>query len=109
MRLNCAFPGDTVRFRRRGCRSKPSGGVMQSTAGATGLKLLLDTNAFIALAPASTAIEPGLQYGAELARLAAEGGHRLYLHESTRQDFARDRDEARRHARLALAGKYSAL
>ena len=82
---------------------------MQSTAGATSLKLLLDTNAFIALEPASTAIEPGLHHGAELARLAAEGGHRLFLHEGTRRDFARDRDMGRRQAHLALVGKYSVL
>lgn len=81
---------------------------MHATAAAS-LKLLLDTNAFIALEPASTATEPGLAYGAELARLAAEGQHRLYLHEGTRTDFARDRDPDRRRARLALAGKYSVL
>jgi L-amino acid N-acyltransferase YncA len=82
---------------------------MQLTAGAISLKLLLDTNAFIALEPASTAIEPGLQHGAELARLAADGGHQLYLHQDTRRDFARDPDAARRRARLALAGKYPLL
>jgi hypothetical protein len=81
---------------------------MQSPAGAATLKLLLDTNAFIALEPASTNIEPGLQYGAELARLASDGGHRLYLHQDTRQDF-RDSDAARRQARLALVGKYPVL
>jgi hypothetical protein len=32
---------------------------MQSTTGATSLKLLLDTNAFIALEPTSTAVERG--------------------------------------------------
>lgn len=82
---------------------------MHATAEATSLKLLLDTNAFIALEAASTVTEPGLAYGAELARLAAEGRHRLYLHEGTRTDFARDRDPDRRRARLALAGKYSVL
>lgn len=82
---------------------------MQSTAGATSLKLLLDTNAFIALEPASAHTEAGLEYGAELARLAAEGGHRLYLHEATRRDFARDHDQARRQAHLALARKYTVL
>lgn len=82
---------------------------MQSPMGATSLKLLLDTNAFIALEPTSTAVERGLEFGAELARLAAEGGHRLYLHEATRRDFARDRDLARRSAHLALAAKYPAL
>ena len=81
---------------------------MHATAAAS-LKVLLDTNAFIALEPASTATEPGLAYGAELARLAAAGRHRLYLHEGTRTDFARDRDPDRRRARLALAGKYSLL
>lgn len=82
---------------------------MQTTAGATSLKLLLDTNAFIALEPTSTEIEPGLHHGAELARLATDGGHQLYLHQDTRQDFARDPDAARRRARLALVGKYLVL
>lgn len=89
--------------------AKRNGGGMGLSVVQASLKLLLDTNAFIALEPASPDIEPGLHRGGALARLAAEGGHRLYLHEAIAQDRARDRNAIRRRARQALAQKYAVL
>lgn len=73
------------------------------------LKLLLDTNAFIALEPTSTTTEVGLLSGVELLRLADDGGHGIYLAAATRTDLARDRDVARRNARLKMMSKYRSL
>lgn len=72
-------------------------------------KLLLDTNAFIAVEPTSTARSPGLASGAELLRLASAGGHTLFLHPATKRDFERDQDAERKAMSLALMGKYQIL
>jgi len=78
-------------------------------AGAGRFRLLLDTNAFIALEPTSTAPESGLAIGAELLRLASAGGHRLYLQAAIKRDIDRDRDGERRQTHHALTRKYEML
>lgn len=84
--------------------------VMVGDSGAEArLKLLLDTNAFIALEPTSTTAEAGLLSGGELLRLAHGGGHDVFIAESTRTDLARDRNVARRQIRLDLMTKYQHL
>lgn len=72
-------------------------------------KLLLDTNAFIAVEPTSNAPGPGLASGAELLRLASAGHHGLFLHPATKRDFERDHDSGRKAMSLALMGKYQIL
>jgi L-amino acid N-acyltransferase YncA len=73
------------------------------------LAFVLDTNAFIAMEPASTATEPGLVDAATFDRLAREGRHSVYLAPATLLDIDHDDDEARKQARLALIQKFPML
>lgn len=84
-------------------------GAAPLVAGAGRFRLLLDTNAFIALEPTSTAPESGLAIGAELLRLSSAGGHRLFLQEAIKRDIDRDRDRGRRETHHALTHKYEML
>ena len=84
-------------------------GAAPLVAGAGHFRLLLDTNAFIALEPTSTAPESGLAIGAELLRLSSAGGHRLFLQEAINRDIDRDRDSERRDTHHALTHKYEML
>ncbi len=84
-------------------------GAAPAGAGAGRFRLLLDTNAFIALEPTSTAPEAGLAIGAELLRLASEGRHRLYLQAAIDRDLDRDPDAGRRETHRALTKKYELL
>jgi GNAT superfamily N-acetyltransferase len=77
--------------------------------GRTRYSLLLDTNAFIALEPTTTNLEPRLQPAAELVRLAQADGHRIFLASATIRDIEHDRNSSRRAANLALARKYAIL
>lgn len=81
----------------------------QPAGGAGVFRLLLDANAFIALEPTSTAPESGLAIGAELLRLAGEGGHKLYLQDAIHRDFERDHETARRDVHRLLSRKYQML
>lgn len=71
--------------------------------------LLLDTNEFIALEPASRKLEPALPRAADLVRLAHEGGHRFFLSAASLRDIRQDGDADRRATNLALARKYPML
>lgn len=73
------------------------------------LRLLLDTNVYIAAEPFSGGTEIGLARAATLLRLASEQGHTLLVHPATRDDLLEGMDSDRRRQRLAELGKYSML
>jgi L-amino acid N-acyltransferase YncA len=73
------------------------------------LRLLLDTNVFIAVEPFSGGTEAGLAGGATLVRLASEQGHTLLVHPATHDDLIEGKDPDRRRQRLAELSKYSML
>ncbi len=73
------------------------------------MSLVLDTNAFIALEPASTTGGPRLPHAVSLMRLSQEGQHRLFLSAATKRDIAHDRDAARRAMSESLLLKYQML
>ena len=64
------------------------------------LRLLLDTNVFIAVEPFAGSTEADLARGAVLIRLASEQGHTLLVHPATRDDLLEGRDLERRQQRL---------
>lgn len=73
------------------------------------LRLLLDTNVFIAVEPFDGSTEADLAQGAVLIRLASEQGHTLLVHPATRDDLLQGQDPKRRSQRLAELDKYSML
>ncbi len=74
------------------------------------MKLLLDTNIFIPLEPASTAdVATNSEAAALINRRAQEGGHTTYLHPAHSHDIDRDKDTSRAELRRVLAGKYPEL
>lgn len=73
------------------------------------LRLLLDTNVFIAVEPFYGRLEAGLARGATLVRLAAEQGHTLLVHPATRDDLREGKDPDRLRQRLAELQKYPML
>jgi Acetyltransferase (GNAT) family len=73
------------------------------------LRLLLDTNVYIAVEPFSGSTEAGLARAATLVRLASEQGHTLLVHPATRDDLLEGKDSDRRRQRLAELNKYSML
>lgn len=81
-----------------------------STRRALVLKLLIDTNIFIPLEPATApGIEDTSPNAAQLHRLSQEGGHTTYLHPAQHFDINRDRDSARAQVRRVLSSKYPHL
>lgn len=74
------------------------------------MKLLIDTNIFIPLEPASSAdIEPNSEAAARLFQRAQLGGHTTYLHPAQSHDINRDKDHGRADVRRILVAKYAAL
>jgi GNAT superfamily N-acetyltransferase len=73
------------------------------------LRLLLDTNVFIAVEPFDGSTEVGLPRCATLVRLASEQGHTLLVHPATRDDLREGKDPKRRQQRLAELEKYPML
>jgi hypothetical protein len=73
------------------------------------LRLLLDTNVYIAVEPFEGGTEAGLARGATLVRLAFEQGHTLLVHPATRDDLLEGKDPGRRRQRLGELQKYSML
>jgi L-amino acid N-acyltransferase YncA len=77
---------------------------------ATAMKFLIDTNILIALEPTSdTAIEPGAQEAAEVARLIQQSENRVVVHPHVLADIARDQDLQRRAHRQHVLRKYPVL
>lgn len=73
------------------------------------LRLLVDTNVFIAVEPFDGSTESGLAGGARLLRLASEQGHALLVHPAIRDDLKQGREIRRRQQHLAELQKYSML
>jgi hypothetical protein len=73
------------------------------------LRLLLDTNVFIAVEPFDGSTEAGLSRCATLVRMASEQGHTLLVHPATRDDLREGKDPKRRQQRLAELEKYPML
>jgi hypothetical protein len=75
----------------------------------TPLRLLVDSNFYIALEPYGGAIEPGQEAAAEVVRLAAVQGHKLFVHPATRDDLLQAKDPVLRAQRLAELQKFPSL
>src|SRR5262245_37050282 len=73
------------------------------------LRLLLDTNVFIAVEPYAGAMEPGVVPAAQLVQLASAQGHSLLVHPATQDDLLEGRDRDRRAQQLAELAKYPML
>jgi GNAT superfamily N-acetyltransferase len=73
------------------------------------LRLLIDTNIFITAEPYSGALESNIQTVTSLLRLAAEQGHRVFLHPASRDDLLKGTDPLRRGQRLAEFERYLLL
>jgi GNAT superfamily N-acetyltransferase len=73
------------------------------------LRLLMDTNVFIALEPFAGLTEPTLQPATRLLRSIAEQGHRLFVHPAVADDLREGRDQSRRAQQLAELDKYPML
>jgi GNAT superfamily N-acetyltransferase len=73
------------------------------------LRLLMDTNVFIAIEPFDGGTEKGLALGAKLVRLVGEQGHILLVHPATVDDVQQGKDERRKRQQLAELDKYSML
>lgn len=74
------------------------------------VKFLIDTNIFIPLEPTSPAdVEARTAVATELARIATECGHQLYLHPASKADIGRNADQERSRLRLMLSDKYPCL
>lgn len=79
------------------------------TAEGSPLRLLIDSNFFIALEPYAGDLEPGQRVAAEVVRLAAEQGHRIFVHPATREELLRTSDRQKRTQRLAELDKFVVL
>lgn len=75
----------------------------------TPLRLLIDSNFYITLEPYAGKLEPGQTVAAEVVRLAAEQGHRLFVHPATRDDLLEANDPVLRAQRLAELQKFPEL
>lgn len=74
------------------------------------MKFLIDTNILISLEPtANTAIEPGANEAAEVARLIQQSGNQVVVHPLVLEDIARDTNVARREHREHVLQKYPTL
>jgi GNAT superfamily N-acetyltransferase len=74
------------------------------------LKLLLDTNIFIPLEPATASdVVENTQVAARAWQLAQTGGHTAFLHPASRFDVERDKNRDRAELRRVLLGKYPVL
>lgn len=73
------------------------------------LRLLVDANFVITLEPYAGEIEPDQPLAAEVVRLAAEQGHRLFVHPATRDDLLEGTETLRRAQRLAELTKFPVL
>lgn len=73
------------------------------------LRLLLDTNVFVALEPFAGGMERGLGPAARLVRLAGEQGHKLFVHPATEDDLRQGTDRTRLTQQLAELGKFPML
>lgn len=80
-----------------------------AAAGGTPLRLLIDSNFFITLEPYAGKLEPNQPTAAEVVRLVAEQGHKLFVHPATRDDLLEARDRALRDQRLAELAKFPVL
>lgn len=81
----------------------------QTGGGVPRLRLLIDTNVFIAIEPYDGTVEAGLAPGAELLRLINQQGHRVFVHPATRDDLLQGQDAVRRQQRLAELAKFEML
>ena len=72
----------------------------------TPLRPLIDSNFYITLEPYDGKIEPGQRSAAEVVRVAAEHGHKLFVHPATRDDLLEATDPALRAQRLAELEKF---
>ncbi len=83
---------------------------MSGTQMCRGLRFLIDTNVIIPLELARPRdIEELTPHAAEMIRLAAQGGHFVYVHPASDQDISRDPDKDRRDLRRVLLRKYLPL
>jgi hypothetical protein len=74
------------------------------------LKLLCDTNVFIASAAISHAgIHPDAEDATRLTEIARDNGHQLYLSRATRRDLERDSSPNRKQARMLQLRQWSQL
>jgi L-amino acid N-acyltransferase YncA len=73
------------------------------------LRILIDTNVYIALEPFAGQMEKGLQPAARLLRLAAEQGHKLFVHPAVVDDLKQGTDPKRTAQRLAELSKFMML
>jgi hypothetical protein len=78
-------------------------------SGGTALRLLIDTNVFIALEPYAGRMEPGLASAAQLVRLVGEQRHRLFVHPATQDDLHEGKDKSRLTQQLAELAKFPKL
>jgi hypothetical protein len=78
-------------------------------AAAAPLRLLIDSNFYITLEPYGGKIEPRQKSAAEVVRLAAEQGHKLFVHPATRDDLLEATDPVLRAQRLAELEKFPLL
>lgn len=83
---------------------------MLKNDGGCRVKLLIDTNVFIPLEPASVGdLEILSSDAARLFQAIQEEQHDAYLHPRSRVDILRDKDKDRRALRLIAFGKYQHL
>ena len=74
------------------------------------MKLLIDTNVFIPLEPASTSdLERLSPDAARLLQVIQKERHEVFLHPKSRVDITRDKDESRRRLRILAFNKYPHL
>ena len=71
--------------------------------------MLVDYNFFITLEPYAGAMEPGQAVAAEVVRRAAEQGHILFVHPTTRDDLLQATNPSLRAQRLAELEKFPRL
>lgn len=74
------------------------------------MKLLIDTNVFIPLEPASTSdLEHLSPDAARLLQVIQKERHEVFLHPKSRVDITRDKNESRKQLRLLAFNKYPHL
>lgn len=73
------------------------------------LRLLLDTNVFIAVEPYAGTMEDGIAPAARLIQLASKLGHTLLVHPAIRDDLLEGKESSRKAQRLAELDKYPML
>lgn len=85
------------------------GRTTSDVGGSGALRLLVDSNFYITLEPFAGQIETGQPAAAEVARLAAEQGHKLYVHPAIRDELLQAQDPTLRAQRLAELQKFPVL